>query len=94
MNDKYKIIKRLVLSEKYDSQREGDNKYFFQVDRHADKGDIKRAVEELFEVKVEKVNTFNRTGKKKRERRMNFGRTAATKRAVVTLAKGNSIDLT
>jgi len=92
MSDHYKIVKRLVLTEKYDRQTEA-GKYYFQVDRGANKGQIKRAVEALFDVKVTKVNTFNRRGKKKRERRMNYGTTSATKRAVVTLAKGNTIDL-
>lgn len=92
MSDHYKIVKRLVLTEKYDRQTEA-GKYYFQVDRSANKGQIKRAVEALFDVKVTKVNTFNRLGKRKRERRMNYGTTAATKRAVVTLAKGNTIDL-
>jgi len=92
MSDHYKIVKRLVLTEKYDRQTEA-GKYYFQVDRSANKSQIKRAVEALFDVKVTKVNTFNRLGKRKRERRMNYGTTAATKRAVVTLAKGNTIDL-
>ena len=94
MKDNYRVIKRLVLSEKYDHQRETLNRYYFQVDRDATKPQIKRAVEQLFDVRVTKVNTFNRIGKLKRERRMNYGRTAASKRAVVTLAEGNSIDMT
>lgn len=94
MQDNYKVIKKLVLTEKYDRQREGTNKYFFQVDTNASKPDIKRAVEVLFDVKVSSVNTFVRKGKLKRERRMNYGRTAKTKRAVVTLVEGSSIDMT
>lgn len=94
MNDKYKIIKRLLLTEKFDRQRESHRKYFFQVDRAATKAEIKRAVEDLFDVNVVKVNTFNRPGKKKRERRMGYGMTAATKRAVVTLDEKSIIDLT
>lgn len=93
MSDHYSIIKRIVLTEKYDRQQ-ADNKFYFMVSRDANKGQIKRAIEAIFDVKVNKVNTFNRPGKKKRERRMNYGRTAATKRAVVTLAEGSTIDLT
>jgi large subunit ribosomal protein L23 len=54
---------------------------------------VKQAVEQLFNVKVVSVNTMNRQGKKKRERTASFGKTADWKRAVVTLADGNSIDL-
>ena len=56
-------------------------------------GQIKRAVEELFSVRVMAVNTMRRKGKKKRERTANYGTTAAWKRAVVTLHADDSINL-
>jgi large subunit ribosomal protein L23 len=70
------------------------NQYVFKVHPDANKSEIKRAVQDLFKVEVTNVRTMNRKGKKKRERRPNYGLTAAWKRAVVTLADGNTIDLT
>jgi len=86
------IIDRVVITEK-GTRLQTENKYVFRVDRHATKRDIRRAIEELFQVHVIAVNTMNRAGKKKRERRPNFGRTASWKRAVVTLKAGESIPL-
>ena len=58
------------------------------------KPEIRDAIEQIFEVKVTKVNTLNRPGKIKTNRRRNTsGRTSATKRALVTLAEGNEIAL-
>ncbi len=93
MKDAHSIIKEMVVTEKGTRLTELGNQYQFKVDRHANKIDIKRAVETLFEVKVENVNTMNRPGKKKRERTMQYGRTASWKKAVVTLKEGQSIDL-
>ena len=55
--------------------------------------EIKRAVEKIFNVSVTKVNTLNRRGKKKRQRTLHYGRTAAWKRAMVTLKAGDKIEL-
>jgi large subunit ribosomal protein L23 len=93
MKDPHQIIQELVVTEKGTRLTETDNQYLFKVDRRANKIDIKRAVETLFQVKVARVNTMNRPGKKKRERTMHFGRTASWKRAVVTLREGQSIDV-
>jgi len=93
MKDPHQIIQELVVTEKGTRLTEADNQYLFKVDRRANKIDIKRAVETLFQVKVARVNTMNRPGKKKRERTMHFGRTASWKRAVVTLREGQSIDV-
>ncbi len=82
------------ISEKSSEQTETLNRYFFEVDKQANKMDIKHAVEALFKVTVRKVNTMNMPGKPKRERTMKYGRTATWKRAVVTLKDGDSIDLT
>lgn len=87
------VIQQLLVTEKGTRQMSRDNQYLFKVDRHANKIDIKRAVEALFKVHVTKVNTMNRAGKKKRQRTQSFGHTADWKRAVVTLKAGESIDL-
>lgn len=92
--NKYQVIQRLLLTEKGASQTDTLNKYFFKVHTKATKLDIKNAVESMFDVKVDKVNTMNRTGKKKRERKVNYGKTANWKRAIVTLHKDSTIDLT
>jgi large subunit ribosomal protein L23 len=93
MKNVYQVIDRILLTEKGTRLSEEENKYIFRVNPDANKMEIKQAVEELFKVKVVAVNTMKRQGKKKRERTANFGQTAGWKRAVVTLAEGNSIDL-
>ncbi len=79
------IIKKILLTEKGTRLAEEQNKYLFRVSMDANKIEIKRAVEELFEVRVMAVNTMRRKGKKKRQRTAHFGTTAAWKRAVVTI---------
>jgi large subunit ribosomal protein L23 len=70
------------------------NAYTFNVHPDANKIEIRQAVESIFGVRVQKVNTLNRQGKRKRNRRSwTMGRRAATKRAVVTLVEGDRIDL-
>jgi large subunit ribosomal protein L23 len=69
-----------------------ENKYTFIVAPHANKTQIKIAVEEVFGVKVTSVNTLNREGKRVRTR-TGFGRKAATKRAIVSVAAGDRIDI-
>jgi large subunit ribosomal protein L23 len=68
------------------------NKYTFIVSPGANKTQIKIAVEEVFGVKVTSVNTMNREGKRVRTR-TGFGRKAATKRAIVSVAAGDRIDI-
>ena len=87
------IIKKILLTEKGTRLSEEQNKYLFRVSKEANKVEIKRAVEELFSVRVMAVNTMRRKGKKKRERTAHFGTTAAWKRAVVTLHAEDSINL-
>ena len=65
-----------------------DKKYTFVVDKKANKTEIKKAVEAIFDVKVEKVNTLNYDGKMKRMGRTQ-GRTASFKKAVVKLTEGS-----
>jgi large subunit ribosomal protein L23 len=69
------------------------NKVTFKVSRNATKPQIKAAVEKLFDVKVENVNTLVRKGKVKRFRGT-VGKQSDVKKAVVTLAEGHSIDVT
>ena len=87
------IIVSPVVSEKsYALMEEGV--YTFKVDPDASKPQIRDAVQEIFGVKVAKVNTLNRPGKRKRNRRtFTYGRRPDTKRAIVTLVEGDSIDL-
>jgi large subunit ribosomal protein L23 len=88
MKNAYDIIKRPVLTEKaYEGI--GDKRYVFEVDIHANKAEIKQAIETVFAddgVKVEKVNTLRTIGKIKRQGRTQ-GRTPETKKAYVTLKK-------
>ncbi len=93
MKDPRDVILEPVVSEKSYGLLE-DNVYTFKVHPDASKPEIHDAVEAIFNVKVTKVNTLNRKGKRKRNRRtFTFGQRADTKRAIVTLAEGDSIDL-
>ena len=93
MPDARDVILRPVVSEKsYALLDEGI--YTFIVDPRANKVEIRQAVESLFNVQVVKVNTLNRKGKRKRNRRsFTFGKRPDTKRAIVTLAEGQRIPL-
>ena len=85
------ILLRPVISEK--SLRLADEgKYTFIVAPGANKTQIKMAVEEVFRVKVTGVNTLNRQGKRRRTRQ-GWGKRVDTKRAIVTLAEGDRIDI-
>ena len=82
-----------VVSEKSYGLLE-ENVYTFKVAPDASKPEIKQAVESIFDVTVLKVNTLNRKGERKRNRRNGtFGKRPDTKRAIVTLAEGDEIDL-
>jgi large subunit ribosomal protein L23 len=93
MNQPYDIIESIRLTEKGTLLSEKENKYIFRVKPHANKLEIKQAIEQLFGKKVIAVNTCNYAGKKKRERTANFGRKAHWKKAIVTLKEGDRIDL-
>ena len=70
------------------------NAYTFNVHPDANKIEIRQAIESIFNVRVQKVNTLNRQGKRKRNRRSwTFGKRPDIKRAVVTLVEGDRIDL-
>ncbi|MDD9150522.1 MULTISPECIES: 50S ribosomal protein L23 [unclassified Sporolactobacillus] len=83
MKDPRDIIKRPVLTERT-TDLMADKKYTFDVDLRANKSEIRRAVEAIFDVKVVKVNTMNVKGKPKRYGRYS-GYTARRKKAIVTL---------
>ena len=87
------VVKKLLMSEKASRLKEVANQYVFEVDRGANKLEIRRAVEQQFNVKVQDVNTMTRPGKAKRRRTMSYGCTSARKRAVVTLRDGQSIEM-
>ncbi len=93
MKSPYAILKTLILSEKISREMERANRYCFKVDPSANKIEIKQAVEQAFKVHVERVNTLNRKGKRKRQRTARYGRTSGHKRAVVTLRPGDKIDV-
>ncbi|MBU1122887.1 MAG: 50S ribosomal protein L23 [Candidatus Omnitrophica bacterium] len=89
----YSVIKAPLTTEKTTvavSQR----KYFFWVDKAANKIEIKRAVEKVYNVKVKTVASLIVKGKMKRIRANQPGKTSAWKKAIVTLQKGNPINLT
>ena len=86
------IILEPVVSEKSYDLIEHNNTYTFEVDPRANKEEIKHAVEKVFGVKVLRVNTMNRKGKVKRTG-YKLGKRKDIKRALVTLAAGDEIDL-
>jgi large subunit ribosomal protein L23 len=86
----YQVLKRPILTEKTDYQRD-NNQYVFEVDRRANKLQIKRAVETLFDVQVDAVNTMVMKPKRRRLGRKMITTHTVWKRAVVTLAPGNRI---
>nr|WP_076389016.1 50S ribosomal protein L23 [Vaginimicrobium propionicum] len=91
INDPRDILIAPVVSEKSYALID-ENKYTFIVDPRANKTQIKIAVEKIFGVKVTSVNTMNRQGKTRRTR-TGIGRTANTKRAIVSVAEGQRIDI-
>lgn len=93
MKDLYNVIKTIRLSERATILGEKLNEYVFVVDPRANKIEIKQAVETIFGKKVADVRTMNYAGKKKRERRADYGRTNHWKKAIVRLKEGEKIDL-
>ncbi|TWT83696.1 50S ribosomal protein L23 [Planctomycetes bacterium CA13] len=87
----HQILLRPLVTEKGVHRASRNNQYAFQVHRDATKLDVKRAVEELFHVKVEKVRTQNRKGKIRRYR-YRSGRTNDWKKAIVALHEDHRID--
>ena len=91
IRDYHDVLLAPVVSEKSYALLD-ENKYTFLVAPHANKTEIKIAVEKVFGVKVLSVNTNNREGKRVRTRR-GFGRRVGTKRAIVSVAAGDRIDI-
>ena len=89
------IIKKPVITEKMTNQSEKYNRFAFVVDRKANKIEIKKAVEEMYDVAVDSVRTMLCIGKKRvrgTKSGMIVGKTATYKKAIVTLTEGDSID--
>ena len=89
---KYDIMKGPIITEKSSEIAQNNNQITLSVDVKANKIEIKDAVEKLFNVKVESVNTINVRPKKKRDGRYP-GKTNKVKKAIVTLKEGSSIEL-
>ncbi|MBM4255129.1 MAG: 50S ribosomal protein L23 [Deltaproteobacteria bacterium] len=89
--DLYSVLTAPLITEKSTLVNETGNQIIFRVRPEADKGTIKRAVETLFKVKVQKVHTIQYLGKQRRVGK-SAGRRPAWKKAYVTLAEGNHID--
>lgn len=85
MKTPYDIIIRPIITENSMEQM-AEKKYTFEVDKRANKTEIKQAIEKIFGVNVEKVNTINVTGKEKRMGKY-IGRTRSWKKAIVKLTK-------
>ena len=97
MKDIFQVIDTIQLSEKATILSETNNEYVFKVHPDATKIEIRNAVSKLFKIplkEVKNVRTCNYSGKKKRERRADFGRTKKWKKAFVRLGEEHEIDLT
>jgi len=92
MRDPYEIIERPLVTEKSIVGAER-GKYTFRVSRDANKIEIAKAVEQIFKVKVDAVNTITVKGKKKRLGRYPEGKTPDWKKAIVTLKPGDKIEI-
>ena len=93
MDTKYlEIVKAPVITEKSANLGQNEGKYVFKVDPKANKTEIKQAIEKLFNVKVQDVRTINVKPKKRRVGRY-AGLTNRSKKAIVTLADGQTIEL-
>ena len=88
----YEVLKRPLLTEKTNTLSDTQNRYAFQVDTRANKLQVKEAVEQAFDVKVVAVNVINVPGKQRRLGRR-VGHTPGWKKAIVTLASGQRIQL-
>jgi large subunit ribosomal protein L23 len=91
MKNLYTIIKKPLFTEKGSNLKESENKILVEVSKDANKIEIKRAIEEIFNVKVEKVATVNVLGKWKKFGR-SVGKRPDRKKAIITLKKGEKLD--
>jgi large subunit ribosomal protein L23 len=90
----FEIVKTVRLTEKGTRQGEKNNQYTVVADPRANKTQIRQAVQELFKVKVVRVNTMNVRGKDRRQRTSQAGKAPNWKKAIVTLKEGDKIVLT
>jgi large subunit ribosomal protein L23 len=90
----FEIIKTVRLTEKGTRQAEKYNQYTVVADPRANKTQIRNAVQDLFKVKVTRVNTLNVRGKFRRQRTTQAGQSSNWKKAIVTLKEGDKISLT
>jgi large subunit ribosomal protein L23 len=93
MRDAYQIVQTVLVTEKGTELADELGQYTFKVAKDANKIEIKAAVEALFDVTVTSVNTLNRKGKRKRMRTTRYGKRPDWKKAIVTLAEGDEIDI-
>jgi len=91
MKNIYTVMKKPLFTEKGSNLKETENKILIEVSRDANKIDIKRAIEEIFKVKVEKVATISTRGKWKKFGR-SIGKRPDRKKAIITLKKGEKLD--
>lgn len=90
----FEIIRTVRLTEKGTRQGEKYNQYTVVADPRANKTQIRHAIQELFKVKVTRVNTLNVRGKYRRQRTTQAGQSSNWKKAIVTLKEGDKIALT
>jgi large subunit ribosomal protein L23 len=91
MLDKTKVVIRPIVTEKSEKMKAENNQYTFEVARRCNKSTVKKAVEQLFNIKVEKVRVMNYEGKPKRMG-VFAGKRANWRKAIVTLKKGERIE--
>jgi large subunit ribosomal protein L23 len=91
MNNVYTVIKKPLFTEKGSALKESENKLLVEVGKDANKLEIKKAIEEIFKVKVEKVATIKTHGKWKRYGK-SIGKRSDRKKALITLKKGEKLD--
>jgi large subunit ribosomal protein L23 len=91
MKNIYTIIKKPIFTEKGAALKESLNKILVEVSKDANKIDIKRAIEEIFKVKVDKIATIHERGKWKRYGK-SVGKRPDTKKAIITLKKGEKLE--
>ena len=92
MKEIYGCIRRPIVTEKSNLIKDAANKVVFEVDKNANKIEIKHAVQQLFNVTVQEVNVMNFLGKRKRAGRI-IGKKQDWKKAIVTLAAGSRIEI-
>jgi large subunit ribosomal protein L23 len=94
MKTPFDIVKTVRVTEKGTVLSEKNNQYTLRVNPRANKHQIRNAVERLFNVKVTGVRTLNVSGKDRRKRTKQAGRTSDWKKAIVTLKQGDKIEVT